>query len=313
MAKKELLLGAVAASLILSGYALPAFAAKGEGRHGPRGARMIERLDTDKDGKVTLTEFKAGISATFKTFDADGNGEVTRDEIKAHHEAFRDARKALREASKADRAKAREELRAIRTAFLPGAGRMFERADADGNGSLSEAEVLAAAETLFERRDRDKDGALDVAAAGPRKGPGKGREHHAGRMFDRLDLNGDGKVSQEELLQRASTTFLRFDADGDGTVTKAEVEAKRDAFREARKAFRQIKANDGEGRQEARRALREARPGAMGERLFDRADADKNGSLTKAEVETAVASLFKERDKNADGFLTADELGRKTR
>ena len=33
-------------------------------------------------------------------------------------------------------------------------------------------------------------------------------------MLERLDLNKDTKVSPEELLQRASMTFLRFDADG---------------------------------------------------------------------------------------------------
>ena len=55
MAKKELLLGAAAAGLLLSGIAAPAFAAKGEGKHHQRHAAMIERLDADKNGKVVYS------------------------------------------------------------------------------------------------------------------------------------------------------------------------------------------------------------------------------------------------------------------
>ncbi len=314
MTGKELLLGAVAAGLLLSGATAPAFAAKGEGKHGQRGAAMIERLDDNKDGKVSLDEFKTNVSATFKTFDADGNGQVTKDEIKARRDAFRQARKAVRDAAGADKDKAIEALRAAGPIMLPGAGRMFDRADTDKNGTLSEAEVLASAQTIFERRDRNKDGALDMADAGQQKGKGhhgKNREDRAERMLKRLDANSDGKLSQDEMLTRASQTFERFDTDKNGEVTKAEVDAKRDAFRDARKAFSEVKTTDGEARQEARKALRDARMDRMGSRMFERADADKNGTLTKAEMETAAATMFKQRDANGDGFITADEMGRR--
>lgn len=314
MARKDLLLGTVAAGLLLVGAAAPAFAAKGEGRHGERGAAMIERLDTNKDGKVSLDEFKTNVSATFKTFDADGNGQVTKDEIKARHNAFKDARKAVRDAADADKATAREALQAAGPFMLPGAGKMFDRADTDKNGTLSEAEVLVSAEKIFERRDSNKDGALDTADARPMKGKGhhgKGGEQRAERMLKRLDTNSDGKVSQDEMLAGATQTFERFDADKNGEVTKAEVDAKRDAFRDARKAFREVKATDGEAKQAAREALRDARMDRMGARMFERADADKNGTLTKGEMETAANAMFKQRDSNGDGFITTDEVGKR--
>lgn len=313
MARKDLLLGAVAAGLLLSGITAPAFAAKGEGRQGQRHAAMIERLDADKDGKVSLDEFKANVSATFKTFDADGNGQVTKDEIKARRDAFKQSRKTVRDASDADKDKAREAMRAAGPFMLPGAGRLFDRADTDKNGTLSQAEVLASAEKIFARRDSNKDGAIDTADAGQPKGKGKNREERAERMLKRLDANNDGKVSQDEMLAGATKTFERFDADKNGEVTKAEVDAKREAFRDARKAFREVKASDGEARQEARKALREARIDRMGSRMFDRADADKNGTLTKAEMETAAATMFKSRDANGDGFITADEIGKRNK
>jgi Ca2+-binding EF-hand superfamily protein len=313
MAGKDILLGAVAAGLLLTGAAAPAFAAKDEGRHGPRGAAMIERLDADKNGKVSLDEFKTNVTAAFKAFDADGNGQVTKDEIKARRDAFKEARKAVRDAADADKTKAREALHAAGPFMLPGTGRMFDRADADKNGTLSQSEVLASAETIFERRDRNKDGALDMADAGKdmKKGHhGKDRGERAERMLKRLDENADGKLSQAEMLAHATGTFQRLDADGNGEVTKAEVDAKREAFREARKAYREVKATDGEARQEARKALRDARLDRMGGRMFDRADADGNGALTKAEMETAAAAMFKQRDRNGDGSITADEMGR---
>lgn len=321
MAKKELLLGAVAAGLLLSGAAVPAFAAKGEGKHHQRHAAMIERLDTNKDGKVSSDEFKANASAAFKTFDADGNGQVTRDEIKARHAAFKEARKAVRNAVRnaadADKDNARETLHAAGPFMLPGAGKMFDRTDTDKNGSLSEAEVLAAADTIFARRDGNKDGALDTADAGAMKGKGhhgkghgKGGEERAERLLKRLDTDGDGKASQAEMLAQATKTFERFDTDKNGEVSKAEVDAKRDAFRDARKAFREVKSTDDEARKAAREALGEARMDRMGARMFERADTDKNGTLTKAEMETAAATLFKQRDRNGDGVLTRDEIGK---
>lgn len=313
MAKKELLLGAVAAGLLLTGASAPAFAAKGEGKHHQRHAAMIERLDADKNGKVSLDEFKTNAAAAFKAFDADGNGQVTKDEIKARHAAFKDARKAVRDAAVADKGKARDALRAGGPYMLPGAGKMFEKADTDKNGSLSEAEVLASAEKIFERRDSNKDGMLDPADAHPGKGKGhhgKDREQRAERMLNRLDTDKDGKISQAEMLARASQAFERFDTDKNGVVTKAEVDAKREAFRDARKAYRAVKATEGEARDTARAALRDARMDRMGLRMFERADADKNGSLTKAEMETAANAMFKKRDRNGDGFITIDEMGK---
>ena len=48
-----------------------------------------------------------------------------------------------------------------------------------------------------------------------------------------------------------------------------------------------------------------------GARLFERADADGNGTLTRAELETAAAAMFKQRDRNGDGFITLDEIGKR--
>lgn len=47
----------------------------------------------------------------------------------------------------------------------------------------------------------------------------------AGDFFKRLDADGDGKLSREELPERARQNFGRIDADGDGSVSREEHEA----------------------------------------------------------------------------------------
>lgn len=306
MQTRKILFGAAAVSLAITGFSVPAFAAKDGKPDGNRAQRMIERLDTDKDGKISLDEFKIQASTAFKAFDADGNGEVSKDEIKAKREAFREARKAWRDAkADSEKAEARDAMKAAGPGMLHGAGRMFERADTDKNGTLNEAEATAASETMFKRRDKNSDGFIETAEFSGMGGKGAGR--HAGRMLERLDLNKDKKVSPEELLQRASMTFLRFDADSNGEVGKDEIKAQRETFREARKLRHEARAEAG-GKDGMKRRHGMRQGGGMfpmGEKMFDQADADKNGSLSKTELASAVDAMFKRRDSNGDGFIDA--------
>jgi Ca2+-binding EF-hand superfamily protein len=54
---------------------------------------------------------------------------------------------------------------------------------------------------------------------------------HRERMFDRLDRNGDGVLSADELPDPIAR-LEAMDADGDGTVTAEEARA----FRQSRKS-----------------------------------------------------------------------------
>ena len=56
-----------------------------------------------------------------------------------------------------------------------------------------------------------------------------------------------------------------------------------------------------------------ARLDRISSRMFERADADRNGTLTKAELETAAAAMFKQCDRNGDGFITLDEMGKRSK
>lgn len=57
----------------------------GEGGPGGPGGPPHVRMDADGDGAVSLAEFTAGIEAHFAKADANGDGNVTREEMQAAH------------------------------------------------------------------------------------------------------------------------------------------------------------------------------------------------------------------------------------
>lgn len=87
MVNKILVLSAAA----LMFQAVPAFA--DPGHKGDHGAKMFEKLDTNKDGVISEEEFLNKSKERFAAMDADGNGSVTQEEAKAAHEKMREKRK----------------------------------------------------------------------------------------------------------------------------------------------------------------------------------------------------------------------------
>jgi len=126
------------------------------------------------------------------------------------------------------------------------------RGDANGDGVLSRDEAMAQADARFDRLDTNKDGKLtpdempshrrmggadaappppppaDGASPPPPAGPGV--LGFGGRMFARLDTNGDGVIDREEYRALAAQRFDRMDTNKDGKVDAAERQAARDAM-----------------------------------------------------------------------------------
>lgn len=100
----------------------------------------------------------------------------------------------------------------------------------------------------------------------------------AGKMFDKMDLTGDGRLDPADRAAHQAQRFGKLDADGNGEVSQAEMQAARDA-RKAKMA--------------ERRAQREARRGERMERRFAMLDQDGSGGVSQAEMDAA-------RDKRAE-------------
>jgi len=178
------------------------------------GNPMLEKVDTNKDGLVQLSEFTALSNQKFTKMDADGNGLVTKEERKAFHALMGEKR-----------AKAK-----------------FAAIDSNGDGSVSEAEFMAARdarkERTMKRRDMNGDGQLDKEDRKARKkmrkkmrkkihekmkankGEHKGNKHAGGRP--KIDTNGDGAIDLAEHQAAASARFAHMDKNDDGVLSADE-------------------------------------------------------------------------------------------
>lgn len=130
------------------------------------------------------------------------------------------------------------------------------------------------------------------------KDPAK-REQRVERMIKRLDANKDGKVSKLEMEAAMNTTFAAVDTSKDGFLSKQEIDAGKDAL----KAYRQkVKA-------EPNANLAKPAPLPKGVvKHFDKIDANKDGKLSKEELDRVADRMFQRRDANKDGFITAQEF-----
>jgi hypothetical protein len=123
----------------------------------------------------------------------------------------------------------------------PRAEGFMQRFDKDGNGTVELSELPDRLRTKLADADADKDGKLtaeelqahhaackgdhgkfghhDKGAMGP-----SSAEHRA-RIFTRLDKNGDGALTADEVgNERFWSHLVRSDANRDGSVTKEELE-----------------------------------------------------------------------------------------
>ncbi|MGR6035776.1 MAG: EF-hand domain-containing protein [Candidatus Nitrosoglobus sp.] len=56
-------------------------------------------------------------------------------------------------------------------------------------------------------------------------GTAEGMKMHHEDMFQKMDKNGDGKISKQEFEEAANNKFERMDTNKDGYISKAEFEA----------------------------------------------------------------------------------------
>jgi Ca2+-binding EF-hand superfamily protein len=98
------------------------------------------------------------------------------------------------------------------------------------------------------------------------------------KMFQRMDADNNGKISLEEVKPKLAKRFLAIDDNADGTVTSAEIDTWLKAKIEKRKV-----------------------------RLLGRLDADKNGAVSRTELDQFVEAMFNEADVNDDGGVSMDE------
>ena len=166
MTKTKLMTGAMVTILLLGSVSAYA-AGQGRGGDGPRGGVNFERLDLNGDGSMTVAELEGQGAARFAEIDADGDGMATVEELIKSAELRRSQR------------------------LVDRATRLIERADTDGDGMISQAEMEAAQED-------------------------RGRRGEPGARFFRLfDDNEDGVVTKDEFETARAVLLERRGGTGD--------------------------------------------------------------------------------------------------
>ncbi|WP_440957487.1 hypothetical protein ACFELO_09300 [Oceanicaulis sp. LC35] len=135
---------------------------------------------------------------------------------------------------------------------------------------------------------------------------GQGRGHggmNGLRMLQVADLNGDNTVTRAEVEQLQGEEFAYRDRNGDGFLDEADASpmhirmmSLREERREARQAEREDRPNRREGRGDGRRGQG---------RGFD---ADQDGRISSDEFMAGSLRMFERLDANSDGSVTPDEL-----
>ncbi len=100
----------------------------------------------------------------------------------------------------------------------------------------------------------------------------------AQKTFDRLDLNKDGKINLAEFMPVAEKRFLGIDVNKDDAVSAAEIDASLQAALERRR-----------------------------NRILANLDADKNGSISRAELDKYVEAMVAGADTDSDGGVSFAE------
>ena len=115
--------------------------------------------------------------------------------------------------------------KALAAGNRPDISQMLANADENGDGKISRAEFTDARARLFARIDRNGDGFLSKddmpqGLLGRRRGGDRMQQ-----AMTMLDKNGDGRISRDEFVNGPGLLFDRADTNHDGVIDARELAA----------------------------------------------------------------------------------------
>ena len=287
-------------AVLVAGLLLAQEGPGGFGR-GPGGVSpLVRALDADTDGAISTKEIKAAPGALRK-LDKNGDGNLTEDEVRPEFGGREGRRPEGRGEGSGPGGASPDELLETLLAF-----------DKNKDGKLQKAEVPERMQGLFTRGDANKDGILTTAeirglattqaAAAPDRGgrgEGRGEGRGAGRgegggmmrmdpIAAALDSNHDGAISSAE-IKNAPAALKALDKNDDGQLSGEE-----------------IRPNFGRGRGGR---MGGGSPEEMASRIMQQMDTNRDGKLSRDEMSDGpFGELFERADANKDGFVSPAEL-----
>jgi Ca2+-binding EF-hand superfamily protein len=153
MTTKTLLLATLASVFTLTAVA-PSFAAGDPVKQQKHFSRMIKRVDTNGDKRISRTEMSAALAKGFALLDTNRDGGVSQAELANRKAVFR---------AHVQQVKASGQRVSGVMAMPKRVVKRFAKVDRNGDGVISKAEAGKMADRLFTRRDRNKDGYISAA------------------------------------------------------------------------------------------------------------------------------------------------------
>jgi Ca2+-binding EF-hand superfamily protein len=172
------------------------------------GSRMLRAFDANHDGKVTKDEMRAEFQRRFADADINADGKVD-------------------DADLPPLMRGRGVIQG--TGFAMGRGPhgmmgglgFLRQADANHDGVVTKEEVDAFADRTFARWDRNNDGVIDQADREQLRR--EMMDYRVQRTAHLMGAGPDGRVTREQFMARAEQRFARLDANGDGTISRDEM------------------------------------------------------------------------------------------
>ncbi len=190
---------------------------------------------------------------------------------------------------------------------MPHPAHLFELADANNDGQVTNAEAKQAREVLFDRLDRDGNGFLDKPEErfARKEHRAAKKLHRFGRKMDRqqaADANDDGNVSWDEFSFAPSPKFERIDTNADGSISKEEHVAAQ------REKFAKLDVNQDGFLNPTDRKMRKENRHSKREEMQTRMDTNKDGQISKQEFVSSDGPLMHHFDLDKNGSITRDEM-----
>jgi len=163
--------------------------------------KQLMGFDRNSDGVLTAEELPERMQKIFERGDANHDGRLTADEIRAM---------ASRQGMPAGSQK---------NAGVTRMDPLLNALDSDHDGVISAAEIASASRSLL-TLDADSDGDIKPDEMRMRQQTPRERVDH---MLDEWDTNKDGRISKAEAPDRMQQQFESIDTNGDGFLDKDEL------------------------------------------------------------------------------------------
>lgn len=279
----------------------------------PGPGNLIRQADTNADGKVTPEEFAAKFPNAkpdrFKELDKNADGVLSPADRPAGDQAGGGYAQRLKDADKNSDGKL--EKAEFAAAFPKAPESRFGQLDKDSDGSLSKDELAAA--LAAQRAAAKKDPGAKKATASE-----AGPDWSAVRkeLIAKHDADKDGKLTFDELSTGKPgfprKSFDRMDSDADGVLSAADVDKPAAEKMDApeKKAEPTTEAATAPAAAPVAKPAKKKQGPTLAEQI---AKGDKDGD-NKLSFSEAVAlnpkmneERFEKRDRNGDGFLSAED------